>query len=102
MPRECRHFCTAVLAACMLLVPILISPAVVAHEVQHGHHDAAAHSSPLCSWICGAGEGFSLTLPSFEPTLIHLVTLWVEAPCPFSNTPLFLSLSRGPPVLLAI
>jgi hypothetical protein len=85
------------LAACLLLVPILASPATVAHEVQHSHHKAATHSSPLCAWFCGAGQGYELTDTVFVPTISFLAILDIESNDQVDDAELILYPSRGPP-----
>ncbi|TKB72297.1 MAG: hypothetical protein E8D46_14225 [Nitrospira sp.] len=85
------------LVACLLLVPALASPATVAHEGQHAHHKAATHSSALCSWLCGVGQGFELTDSVFVPTIAFLSTVDIKSADQTDDTDLILSLSRGPP-----
>jgi hypothetical protein len=85
------------LVACLLLVPALASPATVTHESQHAHHKAMHHSSPLCSWFCGAGQGFQLSDSVFVPTIVFLATLDIESADQIDDAVSVLSLSRGPP-----
>jgi hypothetical protein len=85
------------LVACLLLVPVLASPATVAHETQHAHHKAATHSSAFCSWFCGAGQGFGLTDSVFVPSFTVLGTFDVESVDQIDSTVLPLFPSRGPP-----
>ena len=87
------------LVACLLLVPALASPASVAHEVKHAHHNAATHSSPLCSWLCGAGQGFHLADSLFVPTITFLAVLDMESADRVDDTEPPLFPSRGPPIL---
>ena len=79
MIRFNRQILVLPLVACLLLVPALASPAMVTHEAQHDHHTAATHSSALCSWLCGAGQGFDLTDSVFVPTIAFLTTLDIES-----------------------
>jgi hypothetical protein len=85
------------LVACLLLVPALGASATVAHEAQHAHHKAATHSSALCSWLCGVGQGFDLTDSVFVPTIIFLETLDSEFADQTDDTVFVFPLSRGPP-----
>jgi hypothetical protein len=85
------------LVACLLLLPALASPAMVAHETQHAHHKAATHSSALCSWFCGAGQGFHLANAVFVPTIAFLATLDIESADQANPVVSVVSLSRGPP-----
>lgn len=97
MIRFDRHILILPLVACLLLVPVLASPATVAHETQHAHHKAATHSSALCSWFCGAGQGLGLTDSVFVPSITFLATLDIESVDQIDSTVLPLLLSRGPP-----
>jgi len=83
--------------ACLLLVPALASPAMVAHETQHAHHKAATHSSALCSWLCGVGQGFNLVDAVLVPTIDFLTALDIESADQYNLlSPSFIFL-RGPP-----
>lgn len=92
-----RHILILPLVACLLLMPALASPATVAHESQHAHHKAATHSSALCSWVCGVGQGLSLTDSVVLPSILFLALLDVESVDQAESTIRSLSLSRGPP-----
>jgi hypothetical protein len=92
-----RQILVLPLVACLLLVPVLASPATVAHEVQHSHHKAATHSSPLCAWFCGAGQGYELTDTVFVPTISFLAILDAESVDRVDEIEVVLSPSRGPP-----
>jgi hypothetical protein len=94
-----RQILVLPLVACLLLVPALGSSASVAHEAQHAHHKAATHSSALCSWLCGAGQGIetsSIQLDSTLQLLELLETYGVDEVFPALATPRF---SRGPPAI---
>ena len=97
MIRFTRQMLVLSLAACLLLVPVLASPATVAHEVQHRHHKATTHSSPLCSWFCGAGQGLDLQDSVFVPAITLLAILDVEPADQIEDIDVVLSPSRGPP-----
>ncbi len=97
MIRFTRQILVLPLVACLLLVPVLASPATVAHEAQHSHHKAATHSSPLCSWFCGAGQGYELTEFIFVPTITFLAILDIEQKDQVDDIELVFSPSRGPP-----
>jgi hypothetical protein len=92
-----RQILVLSLVACLLVVPALASPAMVAHEAQHAHHKAATHSSALCSWLCGAGQGFDLTDSVSVPTIAFLATLDIESADQTDDAISVFSLSRGPP-----
>ena len=97
MIRFNRQILVLPLVACLLLVPVLASPATVAHEGQHVHHKATTHSSALCSWLCGVGQGFHLSDSVFVPTIVFLETLDIESAGQTDDAVSILSLSRGPP-----
>jgi hypothetical protein len=92
-----RQILVLPLVACLLLVPALASPTMVAHEARHAHHNAAMHSSALCSWLCGAGQGFELAVSVFVPTIAFLTTLEIESTHQTDDAVSIFSLSRGPP-----
>ncbi len=97
MIRLNRQILILPLVACLLLVPALGSSATVAHEGQHAHHTAATHSSALCSWLCGVGQGFDLTDAIFVPTIAFLTTIDIESAYQADLAVPVFSLSRGPP-----
>ena len=97
MIRLNRQILVLPLVACLLLVPALASPTTVTHEFQHAHHKAMHHSSPLCSWFCGAGQGIetsSIQLDSILQLLDLLETYSVDEVLPAVAT---LRFFRGPP-----
>lgn len=97
MIRLSRQILALPLAACLLLVPVLASPATVAHEVEHSHHKAASHSSPLCAWFCGAGQEHETADSVFAPTIAFLAFLKVDSIERTDDSESILPLSRGPP-----
>ena len=97
MIRFNRQILVLSLAACLLLVPALASPATVTHEFQHAHHKAMHHSSPFCSWFCGAGQGIHLAESVYAPTIVFLETLDIESADQADDADSVFSLSRGPP-----
>ena len=97
MIRLNRQLLVLPLVACLLLVPALASPATVTHEFQHAHHKAMHHSSPLCSWFCGAGQSIetsSIQLDSILQLLDLLETYSVDE---VLSTVATLRFFRGPP-----
>ncbi|RMH05366.1 MAG: hypothetical protein D6704_09745 [Nitrospirae bacterium] len=74
-------------------------PQVVTHALHHAHHTAATHSSPLCFWVCTAGQMESAPLVFLQITAHALGYLTVP-----SFTVVLLSLPqlstiRGPPLI---
>jgi hypothetical protein len=98
MIRRNQQMVVLPLAACLLLLPVLVSPASVAHELQHAHHKAATHSSALCSWLCGAGQGLEPTESVLITAIALLAMLDVESAERVDDVELLLFLSRGPPL----
>jgi hypothetical protein len=92
-----RQILVLPLVACLLLVPALASPAMVTHETQHAHHKAATHSSALCSWFCGVGQGFHLADSGFVPTIGFLATLDCESADQQDLRFSSFAFTRGPP-----
>ena len=97
MIRFNRQLLVLPLVACLLLLPALASPATVTHEFQHAHHKTMHHSSSLCSWFCGAGQGIHLADSVFAPTMVFLETLDIASADQTDDRFSVLSLSRGPP-----
>lgn len=83
--------------ACFLVMSGVVSSHAAAHSLHHVHHNAATHSTILCSLMCAAGQVVSVGEPvidapltvlhALEVSIVHPVTLTVP-------TPYF---SRGPP-----
>lgn len=87
------------LASYLLLLNGVAYPQTVAHETHHAHHQAATHSSVLCSWMCAAGQmldGVQVTPQAhFHLLAIDLAVIFQEP----SSQSLASPTSRGPPVL---
>lgn len=98
MTRLNRQILVLPLVACLLLVPILAAPSAVAHEVQHSHHKAATHSSPLCAWFCGVAQGYELSESIFNPILFSLTVQAVESDSQIDDLKRLRLFSRGPPL----
>lgn len=85
------------LIVCLLLVPALAAPSAVSHEVQHSHHNAATHSSPLCAWLCGVAQGYEISEAGFIPTLSVQSIQVVQADPSIDNLKRLRRSSRSPP-----
>ncbi len=89
------------LVSCILLVSAVLYTQVAQHTMHHAHHKAATHGSPLCAWMCAAGEihqGFIL-----DPTQTLILLGAADSLTP-TTAPIALPLehsSRGPPNPLA-
>lgn len=83
----------------LLFLSGLAYPKVVAHDLQHAHHQASTHSTILCFWMCAAGQaldGIQFVLHiRFDP-VIEDDSLSVQLP---RSRPADIPASRGPPPL---
>jgi hypothetical protein len=60
-----QRLAVGVLAAWLVLLSAVAYPQLTAHAAQHAHHDASAHATLLCSWLCMAAD-------AVEGTSVHL------------------------------
>jgi hypothetical protein len=60
-----QRLAVGVLAAWLVLLSAVAYPQLTAHAAQHAHHDATAHATVLCSWLCMAAD-------AVEGTSVHL------------------------------
>ena len=60
-----QRLAVGVLAAWLVLPSAIAYPQLTAHAAQHAHHDASAHATVLCSWLCMAAD-------AVEGTSVHL------------------------------
>ena len=51
-----NHIIAYLAVGCLLLVNALALPLVVQHSAKHQHHSATTHASPVCFWVCTAGQ----------------------------------------------
>ena len=61
-----QRLAIGILAAWLVLLSAVAYPQLTAHAAQHAHHDASAHATVLCSWLCitaDAVEGTPVYLP---------------------------------------
>lgn len=83
---------------CTLFLNGLVYAQTIEHESHHAHHQAATHSSVLCSWMCAAGN--MLDAVHFVPQM-HFDLLALDLVSGFqapSSQPVESPTSRGPPV----
>lgn len=69
MKRVTQQLAVGVLAAWLVLLSAVSYPQLTAHAGEHAHHDASAHATVLCSWLCmaiNAAEGISIHLALVE------------------------------------
>jgi hypothetical protein len=91
-------FVSIFLVLCVLSVGGLAQAQSVEHAGHHAHHQAATHSTVLCSWMCAAGqaaEAATLLVPlEVIPHEFVELTSADQVPAIFSC----ILASRGPPV----
>lgn len=95
-----RRVLALVLVSYVLIVGGIASAKTVAHEPHHAHHQAATHGSPLCSWMCAAGnmsDAGVWLLPQNGYAIARVLSYTVTpVPAVFART----HASRAPPSLL--
>jgi hypothetical protein len=72
---------------------------MVEHGSHHGHHQSAAHTTALCSWLCAAAQGIGTAAVVFESHTTLLALASVPSVTPKRAPVTLASLSRGPPAL---
>ncbi len=85
------------LVALLLGLSALTYPVTVPHELHHAHHQSATHSTPLCSWLCEAGQVASDTASRQDITFIPVVDAAEVAIGDPAAPIVFAPLSRAPP-----
>lgn len=83
--------------ACFLVMGGVVSSHAAAHSLHHVHHNAATHSTILCSLMCAAGHVVSVSEPVFDAPLTVLHDLEFSVDHPVTLTVPTLHFSRGPP-----
>lgn len=51
-----QRLAVGALAVWLVLLSGLVYPQLAAHAEQHAHHNASAHATVLCSWLCIAAD----------------------------------------------
>ena len=98
MKRNLQRSVSLSLALCLLLLSGLIYIQTVPHTFHHSHHQAATHSTALCSWLCAAGQVLD-GAPVFIQTTsapLSVMGLAVAAEPVSADRPFILY--RGPPL----
>ncbi len=83
--------------ACFLVMSGMVSSHAAAHSLHHVHHNAATHSTILCSLMCAAGQVVSVAEPVFDAPLTVLHAIEASIVHPVTLTVPTLHFSRGPP-----
>jgi hypothetical protein len=66
MNRRIRQFAVVGLALWLVALSGIVYPQLTAHAAQHAHHDASAHATALCSWLCIAAD-------AVEGSSVHII-----------------------------
>lgn len=90
-------FLSILLVLCVLSIGGLAQAQSVEHAGHHAHHQAATHSTLLCSWMCAAGMVLETAMVTFQAELgpIGLIT-YSYSPKPLLEA-FHTSPSRAPP-----
>ena len=67
MNRRIQQFAVVGLALWLVALSGIVYPQLTAHAAQHAHHDASAHATALCSWLCIAANAVEETSVHFAP-----------------------------------
>jgi hypothetical protein len=87
------------MALCLLLLSGVIYAQTVPHTLHHAKHQAATHSTALCSWLCAAGQVLDGAPAILQAGLGPITTQWVNPRVePISIESPTIPV-RGPPVL---
>jgi hypothetical protein len=87
------------LALCLLTLSGLVFPQAVTHAGHHAHHQAATHTSALCTWMCAAGQGLESVVLVVNESVSPVTTLDFAATTTIDGIVVPPSQSRGPPFL---
>ena len=98
MTRVSRTALVLGVLTCFLVMSGVVSSHAAAHSLHHVHHNAATHSTILCSLMCAAGQVVSVAEPVFDAPLTVLDALEVSRVDPVTITVPTLRFSRGPPL----
>lgn len=84
---------------CFVVMSGVVSSQAAAHSFHHVHHNAATHSTVLCSLMCAAGQVVSVAEPVFDTqfTVVHALEVSIAHPVTLTVPSLYFS--RGPPRL---
>jgi len=92
-----RQIVTFSVLGCLLLLNSLALPQVVMHSLHHDHHSSSTHNSPICFWVCTAGqmEESTTILPNQITQIIDIIDSQLFS---FHPTAAFsYQYARGPP-----
>jgi len=81
----------------LMMVNGLAYPNIVAHTFHHMHHTADTHASPLCSWVCTAGQMDEAASLPFIHITVQTDSLSIPQPTSPHIFHLDAGFPRGPP-----
>ena len=85
------------LVLCVLSVGGLAQAQSVEHAGHHAHHQAATHSTLLCSWMCAAGTVLDTAVVTFQAELSPIAFITLSHSAEPSIETCQTSSSRAPP-----
>ena len=92
-----RQVMTLAVLGCLLFLNSVAFPQVVMHSMHHDHHSSSTHNSPICFWVCTAGqmEESTAILPNQITQIIDIIDPQLFS---FHPTAAFsYQYARGPP-----
>ncbi|MDA0737367.1 MAG: hypothetical protein O2999_07795 [Nitrospirae bacterium] len=97
-----RQAVTITVLGCLLSLNSVALPQVVMHSLHHDHHSSSTHNSPICFWVCTAGqmEESSDILQNPIAQIIHTQDIQLRSQPLW--TPRAQQYPRGPPTQLFV
>lgn len=62
-----RPMAAGFLALWLVLLSGVVYPQLAGHAAKHAHHNAATHTTALCSWLCIAADSVASPYVEFSP-----------------------------------
>ena len=90
-------FLSILLVLCVLSVGGLAQAQLVEHAGHHAQHQAATHSTVLCSWMCAAGMVLDTAVVTFQAELSPIALIAPPSSAQPSIEACRISPSRAPP-----
>lgn len=88
------------LLLCIILVNGFMAAPSVGHAGHHTDHQAGAHSTGICAWMCAAGEDIEPSDVSFASSLQLIERASILSFKPVFSAAALLQFLRGPPGFL--
>ena len=85
------------LTVCLLLLGGVASVQAVEHAGHHAHHQAATHTTFLCTWMCAAGQALETTAVLVQPKFVPLALADLAGAHEPASSILSAASTRGPP-----